>query len=106
MESDSFADRIDVVSTWLAEYVCGVVWSIALIVVLSMVIHHSTATSCLAEVVRVLREIHPPELAIGFGLVIGGVLFPLVVQFVCSPISGAMSSRLEDRWSKARVKLA
>ena len=89
-------------SQLLPLYLVGLVWLLALIAVIAVVTTPSAAREAVSQFAGIFSSVQIPEVAAAFLAAIFGVLLPLAVAVIVSPLSSAVAVLILRRWHNRR----
>src|SRR3954447_17196462 len=86
----------------LPEYVCGIVWVLAIGTLVALSTTPAEAAVSAAYLAKVIQPLHFPEITIGFLLAVFGVLLPYATAVIFGPFSTFISDMIYRRWYRGK----
>lgn len=98
----TMSERLERLESLLPDYVCGLIWTFAVTAVISMCVTPTSAAAAVRELGKILEPVQIPEVAVGFLLVIFGVLLPYAISIIFAAFSGAIANEVYRRWYRRK----
>jgi hypothetical protein len=95
-------DRYDKVLRFLPRYLSGFIWLLAIAAVASLSITPADFESWLTVRSGALGDLRVPDVAVGFLVVIFGILLPLAVSVIMGPASLGLANLILRKWYSHR----
>jgi hypothetical protein len=82
----------------LPDYVAGTLWAIDLVCMVALARTHSDAVAAAKRWAELLRPFNFPEIAVGFLLIVGGILLPYALAMALDPLTSIVITTAFKRW--------
>jgi hypothetical protein len=100
MDSDNQAGPYEKIYSLLPDYVCGLIWTVDISWVVALNVSISGVYRFANAAARLMNPFHVPEFAIGFLLIVIGVMIPFAAARALNPLMITLLNVNTYRWFK------